>query len=136
MLRDRRLHGTLAREEFYSVATLSWFHLTVASNNEVVKWLDAEGNNAAERLRAIAARVGLASHTKSYNFFEMANVLSNMLIRIENAEFNTIPDVANLYRPTLNPQYTDQMLTIINHWSAATGHNLKEFASVSAQVRA
>lgn len=141
MLRDRRLYGSLAREEFYSVATLSWFHLTVTSDNAVMEWLNAQGNNAAERLRAIGERVGLAPHTRAYNFFEMADALSEMLIRIEYGEFNDIVNVPTLYRTLLDPlppplSYSNQMLTIINHWSAATGRNMKEFVGVPAQVRA
>jgi hypothetical protein len=136
MLRDRRFAGALAREEFYSVATLSWFHLTVSSNNEVVTWLSAQGNNAAERLRIIGERVRLASHTRAYNFFEMADCLSEMLIRIENDEFNSIPTVNTLYNPNNPPNpvnYVNQMLTIINNWSIATGHNLKEFVGIPSE---
>jgi hypothetical protein len=132
MLRDRRIYGALAREEFYSVATLSWFHLTVSANNALVTLMQAQGNNAAERLRAIGERVGLPAHSRSYNYFEMADALSDIVCRIEYGQFNTIADVQQLYDlpPNLGgpPNLTDQMLTIINHWSAASGRNLKEFA--------
>jgi len=137
MLRDRRINTAMAREEFYSVATLSWFHLTLSSNNEVIEWLKAEGNNAAERLRAIGMRVGLAPHTRAYNFFEMATELSEMLTRFEGIAF-TEANVMSLYDnkdDAGNPltSYSRQMLKIINHWSAATGRNLKEFVGSPGQ---
>ena len=123
MLRDRRIYGSLAREEFYSVATLSWFHLTVSADNEVVTFLQAQGNNWAERLRAIGERVALPAHSRSYNYFSMANELSQILITIENNYFNE-DNIETLYNDT--DETSQQMLTIINHWSAATGRNLKE----------
>jgi len=64
------------------------FHLTVSGDNAVVVWLNAQGHNAAERLRAIGERVGLGPHTKAYDFFEMADSLSDIVSRIENGDFN------------------------------------------------
>jgi hypothetical protein len=141
MFCDRRMHGTLAREEFYSVATLSWFHLTVLANSAVVEMMHADGNNPAERLRAIGERVGLPAHSKSYNYFEMAVALSEIVCCIENGQFtgNTpaIP-IQRLYDGSPNTDGTtsptEQMLRIIDHWSAASGRNLKEFAGAPDMV--
>src|SRR5215203_7483533 len=59
MLKDRRENGNLSREEFFFVATMSWFHLTVEIDSPIVKDLKADGSNPGERLRAIGERVGL-----------------------------------------------------------------------------
>jgi hypothetical protein len=134
MLRDRRMYGNLAREEFYSVATLSWFHLTVSANNQVVTTLQAHGNNAADRLRAIGERVGLPAHTRAYNYFLMANELSEILSQIETGALNA-NNTQNLYDDTIAPRTTNTMLTVINHWSAATGRNLKEFVGAPGQYQ-
>ena len=130
MLNDRRIHTALAREEFFSVATLSWFHMTLSGNNKIVEWLQAEGKNAAERLQTIGVRVGIAPHLRAYNFFEMANELSEILMRIETDTF-TESNIMSLYcnkndSGATIPTYSRQMLKIINHWSAATGRNLKD----------
>jgi hypothetical protein len=126
MMLDRRISNALSREEFYSVATLSWFHLTVSCNNEVVTLLQAQGNNAAERLRAIGQRVGVAPHSRSYNYFQMANELSLILSRIESGSLSGA-NAGTLFNAS--NATTQTMLTIINHWSAASGRNLKEFVS-------
>jgi len=133
MLRDRRLYGNLAREEFYCVATLSWFHLTVSTDNQVVELLHAQGNNPAERLRTIGERVGLPSHSRSYNYILMADKLSYILSRIENWDLDN-DNVEGLYDDVNivdNKIPSRIMLPIINHWSAATGRNLKEFVGAS-----
>jgi hypothetical protein len=132
MLMDRRMYGNLAREEFYSVATLSWFHLTVSANTQVVTTFQAHGNNAADRLRAIGERVGLPAHTRAYNYFLMANELSEILSQIETGALNAT-NTQNLYDDTIAPRTANMMLTILNHWSAATGRNLKEFVGVPGQ---
>lgn len=140
MLRDRRVGGTLAREEFYAVATLSWFDLTVSADSAVVTMLNAQGTNRAERLRATAERVGLPAHSRSYNYFEMANPLSEILCRIEGGDFNTLERARQLYDGTDQPvaparhDAADLMVQIIDHWSAATGRNLKEFVGEVPRV--
>jgi hypothetical protein len=132
MLHDRRINGVLAREEFFSVATLSWFHLTVNNDNEVVVWLNAQGNNAAERLRLIGERVNMRPHKNAYDFFEMAEPLSEIISRIETDLFGP-GNVTKLYDGT-DPT-TSIMLEIINHWSVASGRNLKEFIGAPVQTR-
>jgi len=92
----------------------------------------AQGNNSAERLRAIGERVGLPAHSRSYNYILMANQLSQILSRIE--VWNPDNDNAQaLYDDAVDADTTNLMLTIINHWSAATGRNLKEFVGSPGQ---
>jgi hypothetical protein len=132
MLQDRRIYGNLAQEEFYAGTMLSWFHMTVWGNSPIVILLRAEGTDPSERLRLIGQRVGLAAHSKSYHYIQMANPLSTILWQIELGTFDNPADAQNLY---MGGQITDLTINIINHWSAASGRNLKEFTGIPAQIR-
>ncbi len=134
MLRDRRENGNLSREEFFFVATMSWFHLTVEFDSPIVRDLRANGSNPAERLRAIGERVGLPSHGKAYDLFHLAEPMSRLLIAIESGSLNRPENVPLLYReilPTVPPAPTsptplrNDVQTIITYWASATGRNLK-----------
>jgi hypothetical protein len=121
MLRARRQHGNLSREEFAFVSTMAWFHLTLEFNSPVVVDLRAEAASPEQRLFKISERVGLPAHAKSRNFFELAEPLSRMLIQIEQGTYNEPAAVPALYGPGPG----DDMRKIIMHWSESTGHNLK-----------
>ncbi|MEU2042485.1 hypothetical protein [Nocardia niwae] len=128
MLTTRRRLGNLAREEFAIVSMLSWFHLTVESDNCVVTDLKANAGSPEERLRKIGERVGLAPHTKSESFFRLAPAMSTLLSRIELGDFNTSSTVSVLYAdPETGPPniVRTEMLDIINQWSTATGRDMK-----------
>ncbi len=132
MMRDRRENGNLSREEFFFVAAMSWFHLTVEFNSPIVRDLKAEGSNPAERLRAIGERVGLPAHGRAYDLFHLADPMSRLLIAIESGSLNQVVNVPLLYRgnPTANPPLPstplrDDIQTIITYWSSATGRNIK-----------
>lgn len=116
MLRDRRRGNALQREEFYSVALLSWLHATVTTNNSVMRYLRTQGANAGDRLRMIGERVGLPAHSRSYHFCEIAPLMSQLLTRIE-ANVNVGP--AQLYGAG------SIAIEIIHHWSMVTDKNLK-----------
>jgi hypothetical protein len=130
MLQDRRIYDNLAQEEFYACTMLSWFHMTVLGDSPIINLLQAQGTEPAERLRIVGQRVGVPTHTKSYNYFRMAGALSSILWRIELGNFDTPAGAANLY---IGGQVTNWMTNIINHWSAATGRNLKEFVGTPGQ---
>lgn len=127
MLLTRRSNGNLAREEFWVVSTMSWFHLTVESNNAVVTDLKATAGSPEERLRKIAERVGLKPSRYSESFFLLAPRMSALLKRIESGDFNDPGNVQALYLD--NPPGTNllrrDMLDIINQWSLATGRDMK-----------
>jgi hypothetical protein len=57
MLLARRVFGTISREEFVAVSMMSWFHLTLESNNSIVKDLRAEAESEEQRLYKIAQQV-------------------------------------------------------------------------------
>ncbi|ORA35929.1 hypothetical protein [Mycobacterium aquaticum] len=128
MLTTRRRFGNLAREEFVIVSMLSWFDLTLESNNSVVVDLKATAASPEERLRKIGERVGLAPHAQSESFFRLAPRMSPLFRHIEEGVYNSISAVSALYaNPTSGPpnQLRRDMLDIINQWSIATGRDMK-----------
>ena len=131
MLQSRRLAGNLAREEFAFVSMMAWFHLTLEFDSPIVKSLRAEANGPENRLFKIAERVGLPAHGLSKNFFDIADPISRLLIQIEMDTYseNATSAVQALYEPkdadgNDNPVRAD-MLTIITHWTAITGRDVK-----------
>jgi hypothetical protein len=127
MLRSRRNNGNLAREEFAAVAMMSWFHLTLEANAPIVAALRADGTGIEQSLFKIAERVGLPAHGLSKNFFDIADPMSRILIQIEQGDYNDDAAAPALYSrvtvPPLSPE--GDMRTIITHWTAITGHDVK-----------
>jgi hypothetical protein len=127
MLNLRRNNGNLIREEFWSVVTLSWFHLAVTEDTPVVRALKAEAESPSDRLRKIGARVGVPAHNQSDAYFNMAFPLSTILTFIETSPLAVqLGSARGYYTPTgAMPLVAPAMRTIINYWSAATGRDLK-----------
>src|SRR5262249_38115082 len=82
MLLTRRTNGTLIREEFMAVATMSWEHLFVEYDTLPVVNLNAQKQNAANRLQKIAALVGMQPSRIADAYFKLADPLSALLIVI------------------------------------------------------
>lgn len=125
MLLTRRMYGNLSREEFWAVATMSWFHLTVEYDSPIVKSLRAEAESPDQRLFNIAQRVGVPAHGLSKSFFSIADDISKVLIAIELegvkiVKLITAPKVSNMFNL---PQ--EQFNRIISHWSIITGRDMK-----------
>lgn len=125
MCRTRRISGNLAREEFYSVSIMSWFHLTLEFNSPIVLSLRAEGASPEQRLFKIAERVGLPAHAHSKSFFDMADAISRVLIALESGTYNTPAAVPNLYDSSIPGGIESALRTIITHWSITTGEDIK-----------
>lgn len=129
MLRTRRRQGNLAREEYFFTTMMSWFHLTLESDTAVVKDLKAQAGSPEERLRKIGERVGVAPHARSESFFVLAGRMSSLLRAVENGDYNESSKVGVLYADPQPPlpanQVRKDMLEIINHWSIATGRDMK-----------
>ena len=121
MLGARRLGGALLREEFDAITMLSWFHLTLLFNTAITADLRADASGAADRLRLIGQKVGLAPHSRCDAFLQLAQPLSIILRAIE---FDLVPNAQALY----DGPFTNDMLTIVTQWSIATGQNLKDAA--------
>ena len=124
MLRSRRQNGNLSREEFDAVATFSWFHLALEYDSPIVRSLRAEANGVEQRLFKIAERVGLPAHGLAKNFFDIADPLSRILIQIETGVYNSAANAPVLYTAVPNGPAAD-MRTIITHWTAITGRDVK-----------
>jgi len=127
MLRSRRQNGNLSREEFAFVAMMSWFHLTLEfDESPIVKSLRAEATGLENRLFKIAERVGLPAHGLSKSFFDIADPLSRLLIQIEVGTYNAGDAVRALYDRDSFPNGPESdMRTIITHWTAITGRDVK-----------
>jgi hypothetical protein len=134
-LQSRRQANTLAREELAASLALGWVDLTLSVNSAVVLDLRAQATNAADRLKLIGERVGLAAHSRSAALFSMANSLSLFLRTIESGVVNgpalswflystTPPAQAARLPPGVAPigPVTHRVIT---EWAAATGKDIK-----------
>jgi hypothetical protein len=135
MLQLRRRGGMLAREEFAYVTMLSWFHLTVDYDTALVEDLSANAGlngNAADRLAAIGARVGIAPSRQSRELFELGDLVSPFMWAIEVGMFNDPAAAEMLYRHTTLGTASDeiarQMNRIVDLWQSATGERVKDLA--------
>jgi hypothetical protein len=126
MLMARRQYGNLAREEFFFVSMMSWFHLTVEFNSPIVEALRSEASSSQQRLHKIAERVGLPAHGKAKSFFDLADPMSAILTQIEMGTYNDANEVPRLYE---KGAIQDAMKTIITHWSITTGRDMKQRSS-------
>ncbi|WP_329241331.1 hypothetical protein OG223_01840 [Streptomyces sp. NBC_01478] len=130
MMGMRRRAGMLAREEFGHVVTMSWFHLLLETENDVVQDLQAgagAAGNAADRLARIAQRVGITPPRRARELFELADLVSPVLMFIEAGRFNEPSDAELLFRSgSPQPVVRDTMNRIIDHWQSATGEPIKE----------
>jgi hypothetical protein len=126
MLIDRRRFGNLSREEFYLVAMMSWFHLTVENRDlPVIKDLRVEGTSAEQVLFKIAQMVGLPANGLADHYFEIAEPISDVLIALETDRFKTSGAARAFYDPSFGNNMSGAINKIITHWSAITGHDLK-----------
>lgn len=126
MLQSRRQNGNLAREEFAFVAMMSWLHLTLEfDNSPILQSLRADAIGVENRLFKIAERVGLPAHGLSKSFFDIADPMSRLLIQIELGTYNTAPAVRALYDRSVTDSPEPDIRTIITHWTAITGRDVK-----------
>ena len=115
-----RMNGNLAREEFRSVAIMSWLHLAVRGNSPAVEELGASAGSPDQRLLKIATRVGMSPHPKSRALFDLSLPLSTLLTLIERNTFSNNAQI--LY---MQPRYQALAERVIGHYSQAMGRDLK-----------
>jgi len=123
MLQARRLGNNLSREEFFAVAMLSWFHVTVDYDSPIVVAANANSSSAHERLRLLGEKVGVPAHSKSEHFFDLSEPASRLLLRVEAGDFDSSADAHLLYDET--DPITFDIQDLITHWSMATGRDMK-----------
>ena len=121
MMNLRRKGWNLAREEFFAVATLGWFDYSLSFDSVIVKSLKAEGPSAPARLAKIARMVNMPLPRHAYEYFKMAMPLSRILQLIEKTANWSAGQAAALYTGAVLPD----VLTVIDHWSRATGRDVK-----------
>ena len=136
VLRSRRQGGLLSREELVSATALSWCELSVITNTPLVVDLRADATSAADRLRLIGERVGLAPHSKASSLFSMAKEIS-IFLRVIEAGYVDRPEFAWVLYRTEPPQqvgpnpipggkpFGGDTRRVITEWAAATGRDLK-----------
>ncbi len=136
MLRLRRRGGMLSREEFSDVCAMNWFHLTVDSDNSLVRDLSANtgvNGNPADRLAAIGQRVGIAPSRQARELFELAEKISPLMWAIELTLFDDSSAAKVLYQSST---VASLMNRIIDLWQSATGQNVKDLAISQRRVGA
>ncbi|MDT3439333.1 MULTISPECIES: hypothetical protein [unclassified Pseudofrankia] len=129
MLNGRRRRGLLARDEFVYVTAMSWFHLTVRGNSEIVMELKCDATSPADRLEKLAARVGMSAAPTSRELFELAEPMSTLLRGIELGLFDTAGRARTLFDGD-TPLRRDMNL-IIDLWQSATGERVKDRPSTN-----
>ena len=123
----------LSYEEFSSVMLLSWFTFIISDNTPVVQFLNCQSSTIGERLIKIGNKVGIQAHTKCQAMFEMAGAAANILNLLEAGGYldnngNVQTMLSSLNPPvtlTLDSDYMNAFLTVINNWEKATGHKIK-----------
>lgn len=127
MLHARRRGGNLRREEFAYVAAMSWFHLALETESDIVTELRAQAPSPHERLTKIGEKVGAPVHQMAENYFRLAEPTSRILLFIEDLPDDLTAEV--FYEETPPPDIIinirNDIEQIITHWSAATGRDLK-----------
>lgn len=134
-------NSNLSREEYQATFINSWFTYIISFDSEIVKFLHCQSSTIGERLIKIGNKVGIPAHLKCQSLFEMAGACGNILRKIEDG--NILDDQTRmqliikslLSGPPTNDQDKNIMidlLTIINNWEKATGHNIK---NPSANIR-
>ncbi len=136
MLRARRENGNLSREEFFSVSTMSWLHLTLLYDYDIIKDLRANATTPDQRLRIISNRIGMPCHGKAYHFFQLADCVSTILYALEAGHFNGA-NINLLYSPETDQpkEYAEAIKVLITNWSAATGRDMKAKSTFISRSR-
>ncbi|MFI5527476.1 hypothetical protein ACIA8O_02860 [Kitasatospora sp. NPDC051853] len=136
LLRARRRGGMLAREEYAYVTMMSWFHLTVEYDTELVTTLGAAAGaagNAADRLSTIGGLVGIRPPRQTRELFELADIVSPLVWMIEQQKFDDPANAELLFRSFGGPMrpIPTTMMRIIDLWQSATGERVKDSATTA-----
>lgn len=132
ILNVRRQKNLLSREELAAVTVLGWIELTLSTDTPVVVDLGARATNAADRLKLIGQKVGLAPHSRAVAFFAMSQEISLLLRALEAQVVTGAGTAWVLYAQ--NPPVGggagvqpigEQSRRVITEWSAASGKDLK-----------
>ncbi|MDX2135766.1 MAG: hypothetical protein SFV52_13335 [Saprospiraceae bacterium] len=128
----QRNNGFLSLIEYYLNCRYSWFHLSLEAPCPLLEALGINEQSPAQRLFALANKVGVPAHAMSETLFRMADPASLILSAIEAGIFdqNAVP----LYNRTVLPPSPTTLKTnpipplmniFLNGWSTLTGRDLK-----------
>jgi hypothetical protein len=139
-------HLNLSREEYSAVLMTSWFSFIISYDSPVVNYLSCQSSTIGERLIKIGNKVGIQAHRKCQSLFEMAGSAAMILLALEtrgllddSAWVGTM--LSSLNPPVPNPltiegNFMNAFLTVINNWEKATGHKIKNpDANISGTVK-
>lgn len=135
----------LSKEEYASFVMMAWFYEVISYDSPLIEFLRCNGNTPGERLINIGNKVGIQAHSKSEGLLDIAGPMNTFLRRIELGEYNDQVAVRRIIlsqSPVLNPLGTaaevaalNDILSIINNWEKATGHQIKNpEANISGSV--
>jgi hypothetical protein len=133
MMATRRINGNLSREEYRSVAVMSYLHLAVSYDSQPIIDLKATASSPEQRLAKLAERVRLTTHTKAKPLFDLAQPFSLLLQSIEQSSFNDAVTAQLLYDTTLPGNFAANSEVVIDQYSLATGRDLKASSIVERQ---
>jgi len=128
----QRNNGFLSLIEYYLDCRYSWFHLSLEAPCPLLNALGINEQSPAQRLFALANKVGVPAHAMSETLFRMADPASLMLTAIEAGIFDQ--NVVPLYNRTVLPPPPTTLTTnpipplmniFLNGWSTLTGRDLK-----------
>jgi hypothetical protein len=118
--------SNLSKEEFFSVIMLEWFYQAIATNNDLVKDMNAESITADERLAKIGKHVGITPHSKTRDLFALAPLLAAFLRLIEEGFYDNPQNISALFDPNIPESFAREISLIITLWQKTTGRNLKQ----------
>jgi hypothetical protein len=120
----QRNNGDITKQEFFYVAMMSWFHLTLEFNSPVVAAFGINEQSPAQRLFALANIVGVPANGLSENLFRLADAMSLLLTLVETGIFNNNARI--LYDETITGNVLPGIMRrIIFNYSQVTGRDLK-----------
>lgn len=125
---DNYSYLNLSKLEFQSVIMAEWFKHALSFNSPIVVEMGAEAVTPSERLKKLGLRVGIAAHSKSSNFMELAPLLASFLRLVELDEIDN-DYIASIANPSTVP-YT-LVSTILHNYQLATGKDLKNQVMVN-----
>lgn len=135
-LNNTYAHLNLSREEYSSVLITSWFSFIISYDSPLVNYLSCQSSTIGERLIKIGNKVGIQAHRKCQSLFEMAGSAAMILLAVETPGLLDNSEWAGRMLSSLNPplvpaplslegNFMNAFLTVINNWEKATGHKIK-----------
>jgi hypothetical protein len=131
MLTTRRLNANLSREEFRAVAVISYLWLAIQFDSPIVQDLRAQASSPDQRLMKIGERVGIKAHSRTKPLLDLADPFSVLMQQIETNLYSDPNGAQLLYALGTPPERNVE--AVIDQYYLATGHDLKAYATASAQ---